>query len=45
MLMGGDLGRPWDADEPRTSAMVFIGRNLPKDVFIEGLEQCLVKAQ
>jgi hypothetical protein len=24
---------------------VFIGRNLPKDVFIEGLEQCLVKAQ
>ena len=45
MLMGGDLGRPWGADEPRTSAMVFIGRNLPKDVFIEGLEQCLVKAQ
>jgi G3E family GTPase len=45
MLMGGDLGRPWDADEPRTSAMVFIGRNLPQDVFIEGLEQCLVKAQ
>jgi len=45
MLMGGDLGRPWGADEPRASAMVFIGRNLPKDVFIEGLEQCLVKAQ
>jgi G3E family GTPase len=45
MLMGGDLGRPWGADEPRTSAMVFIGRNLPQDVFIEGLEQCLVKAQ
>jgi G3E family GTPase len=45
MLMGGDLGRPWGADEPRVSMMVFIGRNLPKDVFIEGLEQCLVKAQ
>ncbi len=45
MLMGGDLGRAWGADEPRTSVMVFIGRNLPKDVFIEGLEQCLVKAQ
>jgi G3E family GTPase len=45
MLMGGDLGRPWGADEPRVSVMVFIGRNLPKDVFIEGLEQCLVKAQ
>jgi G3E family GTPase len=45
MLMGGDLGRPWGADEARTSAMVFIGRNLPQDVFIEGLEQCLVAAQ
>jgi G3E family GTPase len=45
MLMGGDLGRPWGADEPRTSVMVFIGRNLPQDVFIEGLEQCLVAAQ
>jgi G3E family GTPase len=45
MLMGGDVGRPWGADEPRRSAMVFIGRNLPQDVFIEGLEQCLVKAQ
>jgi G3E family GTPase len=45
MLMGGDLGRPWGADEPRESVMVFIGRNLPKDVFLQGLEQCLVKPQ
>jgi G3E family GTPase len=45
MLMGGDLGRPWGADEKRESAMVFIGRKLPKDVFIQGLEQCLAKAQ
>jgi len=45
MLMGGDLGRRWGDDEPRASAMVFIGRNLPKDVFIQGLEQCLVKTQ
>ena len=45
MLMGGDLGRPWGADEPRDSVMVFIGRNLPKDVFLQGLEQCLVKPQ
>jgi G3E family GTPase len=45
MLMGGDLGRAWGADEPRESVMVFIGRNLPKDVFIQGLEQCLVKVQ
>jgi G3E family GTPase len=45
MLMGGDLGRPWGADEKRESAMVFIGRKLPKDVFIQGLEQCLAKTQ
>jgi G3E family GTPase len=45
MLMGGDLGRPWGADERRESVMVFIGRNLPKDVFLQGLEQCLVKPQ
>jgi len=45
MLMGGDLGRPWGADEPREAVMVFIGRNLPKDVFLQGLDQCLVKPQ
>ncbi len=45
MLMGGDLGRAWGADERRESVMVFIGRNLPKDVFLQGLEQCLVKPQ
>jgi G3E family GTPase len=45
MLMGGDVGRAWEPDEQRTSVMVFIGRNLPKDVFIQGLEQCLAKPQ
>jgi G3E family GTPase len=45
MLMGGDLGRPWGEGEPRESVMVFIGRNLPKDVFMQGLEQCLDKVQ
>jgi G3E family GTPase len=45
MMMGGDLGRPWDKDERRRSTLVFIGRNLPEDVFIKGLEQCLVQAQ
>jgi G3E family GTPase len=45
MLMGGDLGRPWGADERRASIMVFIGRNLPQDQFLQGLEQCLVKPQ
>jgi G3E family GTPase len=41
-LMGSDLGGKWAADEVRGSKMVFIGKNLPKDIFIAGLEQCLV---
>jgi G3E family GTPase len=41
-IMGSDLGAKWGDQEPRGSKMVFIGKNLPKDVFIRGLEQCLV---
>jgi G3E family GTPase len=41
-MMGSDLGAKWGDGEPRASKMVFIGKNLPKDVFIHGLEQCLV---
>jgi len=42
MLMGGDVGRPWQAGEKRQSKMVFIGRKLPRDTIVKGLEQCLV---
>ncbi|HEY0822308.1 MAG TPA: GTP-binding protein [Ramlibacter sp.] len=41
-LMGSDLGPQWAAGEPRTSKMVFIGIDLPRDIFLQGLEQCLV---
>jgi G3E family GTPase len=41
-LMGSDLGPQWAADETRNSKMVFIGIDLPKDIFLQGLEQCLV---
>ena len=41
-MMGSDLGAKWGETEERGSKMVFIGKNLPKDVFIRGLEQCLV---
>jgi G3E family GTPase len=41
-MMGSDLGAKWEDNEQRGSKMVFIGKNLPKDVFIHGLEQCLV---
>jgi G3E family GTPase len=45
MLMGGDLGKPWASEEKRQSKMVFIGRKLPEDLFVKGLEQCLVEAK
>ena len=41
-LMGTDIGGKWAEGELCASKMVFIGKNLPKDVFIIGLEQCLV---
>jgi G3E family GTPase len=41
-LMGSDLGPAWGADEKRNSKMVFIGIDLPKDILMQGLEQCLV---
>jgi G3E family GTPase len=40
-LMGSDLGPQWAADEKRTSKMVFIGIDLPRDIFLQGMEQCL----
>ena len=41
-LMGSDLGPAWADGETKTSKMVFIGIDLPRDIFIQGLEQCLV---
>ena len=40
MLMGSDLGAAWKAGEARESKFVFIGRDMPKDVLMEGLAQC-----
>ena len=40
MMMGGDMGKPWGKDG-KQSVMVFIGRKLPKDLFLAGLEECL----
>ncbi|MGH8809684.1 MAG: CobW family GTP-binding protein, partial [Noviherbaspirillum sp.] len=41
-MMGTDIGAKWGDGEVRGSKMVFIGKNLPKETFIQGLEQCLV---
>jgi len=40
MMMGGDMGKPW-GKEKKSSVMVFIGKKLPRDLFLAGLEQCL----
>ena len=41
-LMGSDLGPEWEPNEPRTSKMVFIGVDLPREILEQGLEQSLV---
>ena len=41
-LMGSDLGPAWGKDEKRCSKMVFIGIDLPQDIFLQGMEQSLV---
>ncbi|PZO16649.1 MAG: cobalamin biosynthesis protein CobW [Burkholderiales bacterium] len=41
-LMGSDLGPPWADGEERTSKMVFIGIDLPRDILVQGLDQSLV---
>ncbi|MEO9102782.1 MAG: GTP-binding protein [Burkholderiales bacterium] len=40
-LMGSDLGPKWADGEVRMSKMVFIGIDLPRAIFLQGLEQCL----
>ncbi len=39
-LMGSDLVEKWE-DGPRESKLVFIGKKLPKDIFLQGLDACL----
>jgi G3E family GTPase len=41
MLMGSELGAPWRDGETRASKMIFIGRDLPQDMLIRGLDKCV----
>jgi len=43
MMMGGDMGKPWLTTDTKQSVLVFIGKKLPKELFLAGLEQCLAK--
>ncbi len=40
MMFESMADRPWKADEKRYSKMVFIGRDLDKDLIREGFEEC-----
>ncbi len=41
MMLEGDHQRPWKADEPRESRVVFIGRELPEQAIRDGFEKCI----
>ncbi len=41
MLMGADNGPRWKAGEMRESKIVFIGRDLPRDMLVGGLDLCV----
>ena len=40
MLIEGGSRRPWKEQEPRQTRIVFIGRDLPKDLLRQGFEAC-----
>lgn len=42
MLIEGGYQRPWKSEERRESRLVFIGRNLPKDILRQQFEACRV---
>ena len=44
MLMGTDLGQPWGPNEKRESKMVFIGKDMPRDILEEGFANSVVPA-
>jgi len=41
MLMGAEWGGAWKKGETRNSKMVFIGRDLPRDLLEKGMRQCV----
>lgn len=44
MLLEGDHQRPWKSGEMRTTRLVFIGRNLPKDIISDGFSKCTAES-
>ncbi|MEM6665941.1 MAG: GTP-binding protein, partial [Pseudomonadota bacterium] len=40
MMLEGDHQRPWRVDEARVTRLVFIGRDLPRDIIAAGFKRC-----
>ena len=45
MLMGAELGSAWNEHEIRSSKMVFIGKNLPREILENGLAGCIFRPE
>jgi G3E family GTPase len=43
MVLTAEPGRPWSKDERPASTIVFIGRKLPREAILKGLEACLAR--
>jgi len=41
-LMSHDVGAPWIQGEARVSKLVFIGIELPREMMMRSLQQCLL---
>ena len=45
MLMGSDVGADWKPSEKRESKIVFIGRDMPKDLLLAGPTKCVASTE
>ena len=45
MLLEGNHQRPWKPDETRLTRIVFIGRDLPRDIIEDGFKRCVAGEQ
>jgi G3E family GTPase len=43
MVIAAEPGRPWSKEERPESTIVFIGRKLPREAILKGLEACLAR--
>jgi len=43
MVIAAEPGRPWSKNERPASTIVFIGRKLPREAILKGLEACLAR--